>query len=82
VDWPPAGSDPLERDLDALSRVDAPALIVVGDHDMEDFHLAADALERALPNAQRTVLPDAGHLAPLEQPRAFRGVLLSFMATL
>jgi pimeloyl-ACP methyl ester carboxylesterase len=82
VGWPPAGFDPLERDLDALSSVDAPALIVVGEHDMEDFHLAAGALERALPDAEKTVLPDAGHLAPLEQPRVFRGVLLPFMATL
>ncbi len=80
VDWAPEGFDPLKHDLDPLSIVDAPALIVVGEHDIEDFHAAADALERALPNAQKTVLPDAGHLAPLEQPGAFRELLLALIA--
>ncbi|MCW3057250.1 MAG: alpha/beta hydrolase fold protein [Solirubrobacterales bacterium] len=75
----PEGLDPLEHDLDALSSVDAPALIMVGEHDMEDFHAAGEALERALVNAQKTVLPDAGHLAPLEQPGAFREALLTFI---
>jgi pimeloyl-ACP methyl ester carboxylesterase len=79
ADRAPEGFDPLEHDLDPLARVDAPAMIVVGGHDIEDFRAAADALEQALPDAQKTVLPDAGHLAPLEQPRAFRELLLRFI---
>jgi 3-oxoadipate enol-lactonase len=74
------GEDPLEDDLDALSRVAAPALIVTGEHDMVDFQLAADALADALPNARRTTLAGAGHLAPLERPQEFRELLLSFLA--
>jgi 3-oxoadipate enol-lactonase len=73
------GEDPLENDLHALSRVDAPALIVAGEHDMVDFQLAADALADALPNARRTTLAGAGHLAPLERPKEFRELLLSFL---
>ena len=76
----PEGPDPLAEDLLALARVEAPALIVVGEHDMPDFHAAADALAAALPDARVTVLAGAGHLAPLEQPRAFRDLLLSFLA--
>ncbi len=76
----PEGEDPLENDLQALSRVDAPALVVVGEHDMVDFQLAADALADALPEARRTTMAGAGHLAPLERPQEFRELLLSFLA--
>jgi pimeloyl-ACP methyl ester carboxylesterase len=80
TDWGPEGFDPLEHDLDALSRVEASAAVAVGEHDMQDFHIAADALVEALPNAQKTVLPGAGHLAPLEQPHAFRELLLTVLS--
>ena len=72
----PEGPDPLEGDLDALSTVAVPTLVIVGERDKRDFHDAADALTRALPNASRTVLAGAGHLAPLEQPQEFRELLL------
>ncbi|MHB8234648.1 MAG: alpha/beta fold hydrolase [Solirubrobacteraceae bacterium] len=71
--------DPLENDLVALSQFDGPALVLVGEHDMADFQLAADALADALPGASRTTLAGVGHLAPLEQPQAFRALLLSFL---
>jgi pimeloyl-ACP methyl ester carboxylesterase len=80
IDWPPTGFDPLERDLDALRAFEAPTLIMVGEQDMHDFHLAADALVGALPDARKVVLADAGHLAPLEQPHAFRELLPAFIA--
>jgi pimeloyl-ACP methyl ester carboxylesterase len=80
VDWTPEGFDPLEHDLQALARVPARTAIVVGEHDMQDFHAAADALVRSLPDARKIVMSDAGHLAPLEQPRAFRELLLMFLA--
>jgi pimeloyl-ACP methyl ester carboxylesterase len=80
TDWGPAGFDPLEHDLDALSRVAASAVIAVGEGDMPDFHVAADALVEALPNARKTVVPGAGHLASLEQPQAFRDLLLAVLA--
>jgi pimeloyl-ACP methyl ester carboxylesterase len=51
ADWGPEAFDPVKHDLDALSRVDASVAVVVGEHDMQDFHAAADALVRALPNA-------------------------------
>jgi pimeloyl-ACP methyl ester carboxylesterase len=80
TEWGPAGFDPLEHDLDALSRVEAPASVTVGEHDVRDFHIAADALVDALPNARKNVLLGAGHLAPLEQPEAFRELLLRVLS--
>jgi pimeloyl-ACP methyl ester carboxylesterase len=75
----PEGVDPLGDDLAALAVVTAPAIVAVGEHDKPDFHLAADALAAALPNASKSVIADAGHLAPLEQPVAFRELLLSLV---
>jgi pimeloyl-ACP methyl ester carboxylesterase len=72
--------DPLEEDPDALARILAPALVLAGEHDMRDFHLAAEALTGTLPNARRDVIEGAGHLAPLEQPQSFREQLLAFIA--
>jgi pimeloyl-ACP methyl ester carboxylesterase len=80
IDWGREGYDPLEHDLNALSRLVAPVAVVVGEHDMPDFHTAADALAQALPNAQKTILRAAGHLAPLEQPQAFRQLLLTLLS--
>jgi pimeloyl-ACP methyl ester carboxylesterase len=76
----PAAADPLEEDPTALARLEIPVLVAVGEHDMPDFHLAADELAAAIPGATRAVLAGAGHLAPLEQPQAFRELLLSFLA--
>ncbi len=75
----PEGDDPIEGDPDALSRVGVHALIAVGEHDMPDFHLAAEALAQALPGARRSQVEAAAHLAPLEQPERFRDLLLSFL---
>ena len=75
----PQAEDPLENDLAALAQFDSPTLIVVGEHDMADFQLAADALAEALPSARRMELAGAGHLAPLERPEEFRAMLLSFL---
>ena len=72
--------DPLDADPDALTRIDVPALVAVGEHDKPDFHRGADELARLLPRARREVIPGAGHLAPLETPEAFRALLLDFLA--
>jgi pimeloyl-ACP methyl ester carboxylesterase len=75
----PEAADPIGEDPGPLRRVTAPALIAAGEHDMSDFRLAAESLARTLPNAQLTTIEGAGHLAPLEQPVAFRERLLSFL---
>jgi 3-oxoadipate enol-lactonase len=76
----PEAPDPLEQEPDALLRFDRHALVAIGEHDMPDFRLAAEALARTLPNAGLTVIDGAGHLAPLEQPGEFRKLLLSFLS--
>jgi pimeloyl-ACP methyl ester carboxylesterase len=62
-----------------LAQLTMPALLAVGELDRSDFHASADTLARVLPSAERVVIAGAGHLAPLEQPEAFRALLLDFL---
>lgn len=71
--------DPLEQNLHALGQLQMPTLVAWGAHDMSDFRDAAYVLSRSIPLARREVIEDAGHLAPLETPDAFRSLLLDFL---
>jgi len=64
---------------DAVRRVTAPALLVVG---AEDAITPPDCLRRAeaiMPAARLLVVPLAGHMVPLEAPAAFNAALLEFL---
>ncbi len=73
----PEARDPLEGGLGAIANVAAPAIVAVGEHDMDDFRLAAEGFAAALPDARLETIAGAGHLAPLEQPERFRALVLS-----
>ena len=65
--------------IDALPRVEAPALVLVGEHDAP-YLRSSEVMAAKLPRAERVVLPDAGHIANLEQPEAFDAAVLAFLA--
>jgi pimeloyl-ACP methyl ester carboxylesterase len=65
--------------LDALRRIDVPTLVAAGERDMPDFIEGAEAMAGVIPGARYEVIPDAGHLAPLETPETFRSMLLEFL---
>ncbi|WP_030245124.1 alpha/beta fold hydrolase [Streptomyces sp. NRRL S-350] len=80
---PPQAADPLGTGPAALRTLrEVPALVGVGEYDMPDFHEGGEALARDLDAGRTTVIPDAGHLAPLEQPVAFCALLLDFVRRL
>lgn len=54
--------------LETLRSVDVPALVVVGEEDGLTPLEAANTLVETLPDATLVVLPEAGHLTPLEDP--------------
>ena len=72
-------SDPLEDEPDALGTISVPALVVAGEHDMEDFRVSAELLAAELPRARALTLEAVGHLAPLEAPERFRALVLEFL---
>lgn len=73
--------DPLERQPEALASLQIPVLLAAGEHDMPDFKRAAEELTAMMPRARSVVIDGAGHLAPLENPLAFRRLVLEFLGS-
>lgn len=63
----------------ALGRLAMPVLVVNGEFDTRRRLLAGDHLCRALPHAERALVPGAGHLANLDNPAAYNEVIRSFL---
>jgi 3-oxoadipate enol-lactonase len=64
-----------------LGEIRAPALALVGEEDVEDMHALAERFAREIPGARRVTIAGAAHLPSLEQPDAFDGHVLPFLAT-
>jgi pimeloyl-ACP methyl ester carboxylesterase len=62
-----------------LSRIEAPTLVVAGDHDFICGPACANAIAGALPDARLVTIPDSGHFVYVEQPEAFRAALTGFL---
>jgi len=65
------------NDLEKISDIKAPALIVVGKNDT-DFHPIAEILKGRLPNARYEEF-ESGHLLSFEQPQKFNQLLENFL---
>lgn len=68
-DWP-----------DRLGKVQAPALVLVGDHDQPDIHETARRLAGELPQARTATIAGAAHLPSMERPAEFDRLVLAFLA--
>ncbi len=66
----------------SLRKLDVPALIISGEMDIPSFMMMAEAYARTLPRARREIIPGAGHLANLERPDVFNGLLRDFLKNL
>lgn len=64
---------------DRLPRIAAPTLILWGTHDRLVPVRDADEFERLIPNAEKVVFADTGHVPQLERPEAFNEVLREFV---
>ena len=62
-----------------LHRVSCPTLILVGEHDSSSPPAAARVLQESIVGAQMHVIPNASHMAPLEQPDVINGYLKEFL---
>jgi 3-oxoadipate enol-lactonase len=63
-----------------LRLLDLPTLVINGAHDTDERLAAGAELTRVLPNARLAIVPDAGHLPSLDNPRAYNRVLDEFFA--
>ena len=71
-DWDPG---------DALTAIRAPVLVLAGSDDPAAPPAQAEAIRDRIPGARLTVLPGAGHIANVEQPEAFGGLLIEHLTT-
>jgi pimeloyl-ACP methyl ester carboxylesterase len=61
-----------------LSRISAPTLLIIGDHDMVRPEHAVEMF-RLIPGAQLCVVPRAGHGVPAERPELWTETVLRFL---
>lgn len=62
-----------------LGQIRAPALILVGEDDIEAIRAQGVLLKRRLANAQLVTVPDGGHLLNMTSPEAFREAVSTFL---
>ena len=64
---------------DKIAQLRMPVLIVRGEHTKELDILVSDEIIRTIPNAERTIIPLAGHGSPRQNPVAFNKAVLAFL---
>lgn len=64
-----------------LPSIGVPTLCVVGELDVLTPPADSQAMAEAIPGAKLMAIPGAGHLAPMERPRAVAAALSEFFAT-
>jgi pimeloyl-ACP methyl ester carboxylesterase len=72
---------PKIRTADVLGNFDLPTLVVIGEHDVPDFHDIADEVVSRVRGARKVVLEGVGHMSNMEDPASFNRVLLEFLET-
>jgi 3-oxoadipate enol-lactonase len=65
---------------DRLKELRLPALVICGEQDPATPPAMAKAIQQALPGAKLALIPQAAHLANIEQPEAFNRALGGFLS--
>ena len=66
---------------DRLRELQLPALVICGEQDPATPPAMAREIEKALPGARLALIPQAAHLANIEQPGAFNRALAGFLSS-
>lgn len=62
-----------------LNEIKIPALILVGEFDMPDVHAHSGVINAGIINSERDIIPNSGHLIPIEQPELFNTAVKKFV---
>ena len=65
-----------------LGEITHPTLVIVGEEDALSTPAEMEGIAVAIPNARFVKIPQAGHLAPLEEPQAVNQAILEFLQQL
>jgi pimeloyl-ACP methyl ester carboxylesterase len=63
-----------------LASITAPTQVIVGEHDRMTPPELSEEIRRAIPGADLQVLPDCGHLPPIEKPQVVAELLKALLA--
>jgi pimeloyl-ACP methyl ester carboxylesterase len=66
-------------DAAPIRSIDVPVLVLTGDHDLPRRTQAANSLAEQLTHAERAVIPAAGHLPNLDNPKVYSAVVRAFL---
>lgn len=62
-----------------LPTIDVPTLLLTGAQDRWSPPAAHEAMQQSIAGATLTVVPDCGHMSPMEQPHAVNAALLAWL---
>jgi 3-oxoadipate enol-lactonase len=62
-----------------VPAVEVPVLVLAGEQDEANLNAGAQALANAIPGATFQIVPEAGHLACLDNPAAFAATVGAFL---
>lgn len=65
-----------------LARITCPTRVIVGELDQATPPSDAELMAETIPGARLTIIPNAAHLANLEQPEAFNQIVAAFASDL
>ncbi len=67
--------------IESLPNIKVPSIVIVGANDTP-FLAASDYMASKIPGCKKAVIPDAGHAANIDQPKAFNEAVLGFIGGL
>ena len=62
-----------------LADIKVPALLVAGSEDKTAPPSVMEKMASKIPGAEYVLMPDCGHLGPMDRPEAFNAILLDFL---
>ncbi len=67
------------RAVGFLSEITVPTLILVGEFDIPDVHAHSGVIQAGISGAARKIIPNSGHLIPIEQPELFNAAVDDYL---
>jgi 3-oxoadipate enol-lactonase len=68
--------------INHLSEIGMPVLVMIGESDIADNHSIAGIIQNGIPDAQRVIVTQSGHLVYVEQPEKFNKLMGEFLEKL
>ena len=64
---------------DLLNKIRVPTLIIAGEHDVPLPPEKSKRMHACIPNSRLVIIPNAGHMAPVEEPEAVNAAVKEFL---